>query len=566
MSNVAGKKLVREEANIREMETNSGIKLKVVYGPEDSANMDYKKDSGDPGEYPYVRSFYPPVATTRPSTHGQSDYQPYMGVGTTEDTRARFEFLRSIGIRDVNFALDLPTQMGRDSDDPRAYGEVGRVGLAIDTLRDMEDFFVGIDLGNTSTNMTINATAIILYAMYFAIAEKQGVPFEKLEGTPQNDIIKEMVARGAWVLDLEPAVKLAVDLAEWCIRNSPRMHPINNSGGHYGQSGATIPQCMACAFESQKAYIGQLLERGLTIDDLGRPLNFGSTGSGGAEIRFFESIAASRAARRMWVRIMKEEYGAKKPRSLRAQGVDVGAASNACSTAREPECNTIRGALLGVRSMLIDPGAMYGNRGGGNGNIRYDGAYAIPTETSHRLDHLQPRVTRENAKVRVMDPLAGSYYVEAMSKDIEEKTRYWMEEIRKHGGMIQGIENGFIQQMISKSAYTLQKQFQTGEKTKIGVNKFAVEEEKTREPEFLKYDWTIHERQIARLNKVKTERDTGQVERSLIALREATISSKKDRRINLIPWVMDCVKSYATVSEIFQIFKDEFGEFREPGF
>ncbi len=306
-----------------------------------AAGIDYKRDLGSAGEYPYVRAFYPPATSTRPSGHGESDHQPYMGVGTVEDTRARFEYLRRLGITDVNFALDLPTQMGLDSDDPRAYGEVGRVGIAIDTLKDMEDFFEGMSLANVATNMTINATAVILLAMYFAIAEKQGVPFEKLEGTPQNDIIKEYVARGAWVLDIEPAVKLTVDLAEWCIRNSPRMHPISNCGSHYGQSGATIPQEMAYAFESQREYIDQLRERGFTIDDLGRPLNFLAVASGGIEILFFESIAATRAARRMWARIMKEEYGAKKPRTMRLQRETVGAASNTCTTAREPEVLSI---------------------------------------------------------------------------------------------------------------------------------------------------------------------------------------------------------------------------------
>ena len=564
MGVVAGKRLVEGEASVREIETRAGTKLKVVYGPEDIADIDYKRDIGNAAEYPYVRSFYPPVAPTRPSSHGQFDHQPYMGVGTANDTRDRFEYLRKLGIRDLNLAFDLPTQMGWDSDEPRAFGEVGRVGLAIDTLKDMEDLYEGIDLGSISTNMTINATAIIICAMYFAVAEKQGVPFEKLEGTPQNDIIKEMVARGAWVLDLEPAVKLVIDLAEWCIKNSPLMHPLSTCGGHYAQSGATLSQAIACAFESHRTYIDLLLERGLTIDDLGRPLTFLEIGNGGGEIVFFESIAASRAARRMWSKLTKEEYGAKKPRTMRMLREQSSASANPCSTAREPECNIIRGALVGLSDQLVSPRAQTGHAGS-NGNIRYDGAYAIPTETSHRLDNLQRRVIVDSAQVRVADPLGGSYYVEALTRDMEKNIRYWMEEIKKRGGIVKAIKGGYIQQMIAKSAYPYQRQVQTGEKVKVGVNKFTVEEEKTREPEFLKYDPSIYDRQLARLKEIKAERDNSQVERSLAALRETTIKSKEDHTLNLIPWVMDCVKSYATVGEIFKVFKEEFGEFREPG-
>ena len=266
----------------------------------------------------------------------------------------------------------------------------------------------------------------------------------------------------------------------------------------------------------------------------------------------------------MWSKMVRDEYGAKKPRTMRLLREQSSAANNPASTAREPECNIIRGALVGISDQLISPRAQTGHAGN-NGNIRFDGAYAIPTETSHRLDNLQRRVIVDNAQVRVTDPLGGSYYIEAMTRDMEKSITHWMEEIRKRGGIVKAIKDGYIQQMLARSSYTYQRQLQTGEKVKIGVNKFTVEEEKTREPEFLRYDASIYDRQLDRLKQIKAERDSSKVETSLAALHEAAEKSKADQKLNLMPWVIDCVKSYATVAEIFKVFKDEFGEFREPG-
>jgi methylmalonyl-CoA mutase N-terminal domain/subunit len=530
----------RSGADIEEVELPTGIKIKTVYGPEDIAHLDYKQDIGDPGQYPYLRGPYPTMYRGRKWTK-----RLYAGFGTSEDTNRRFKFLLEHGQTGLSMALDLPTQLGMDSDDPLAEADVGRVGVAIDSLKDMEGVFEGIDLGKISTSFTINSTAAILLAMYIAVGDKQGVPQNKLTGTIQNDILKEYVARGTWIFPIEPSIRLIGDTIEYCANHIPKFNSISLSGPHMREAGATSVQELAYTFGNAKEYINEVLRRGYKIDDFAPNLSFIFCNRD----NFFEEICKYRAARRIWARIMKEDFGAQNPKSMMLRFA--GGGGGLCMTKNQPKLNIARSTLVALSSVL-----------GGAQSIllaAYDEAYAIPTEESARLALMIQNLLGEEVGVAdTVDPLAGSYFVESLTDEIEKKTWETMDRIEALGGMVKAIKAGYIQRELSREAYSEEMRIQSGEKIKIGLNKYVVEEDEEEEMELHETPLETIQKQIDRTKEVKAERDRGKVDEALIALAEAAKGTE-----NLMPHLVNAVKAYATVGEIVATFKSVFGTYHE---
>ena len=528
------------QEGLKEVELPSGIKIKPVYGPEDTAHLDYQQDVGNPGEYPYLRGPYGTMYRGRPWTK-----RLYAGYGTSEDTNKRFKFLMENGQTGLSMALDLPTQLGMDSGDPLAVADVGRVGVAIDTLKDLEGVFEGIDLGNISTSFTINSTAAILLAMYIAVGDKQGVPQEKLTGTIQNDILKEYVARGTWIFPIEPSVRLIGDTIEYCANHIPRFNSISISGPHMREAGATAVQELAYTFGNAKEYIKEVLRRGYDIDDFAPSLSFIFCNRD----NFFEEICKYRAARRLWARIMKEEYGAKNPKSMMLRFAAGG--GGLCMTKNQPKLNIARSTLVALSSVL-----------GGTQSLllaAYDEAYAIPTEESARLALMIQNLLGEEVGVAdTADPLAGSYFIESLTDEIEKKTREVIEKIDVLGGMVSAIKEGLIQRELAREAYIEEISIQKGEKVKIGINKYIVEEDEEEDMEIHQMPEDTIRKQVESTMKIKEERDQGKTEEALIALSEAAKGTE-----NMMPYLINAVKEYATVGEIVSTFKSVFGAYQE---
>ncbi|TAK35929.1 MAG: methylmalonyl-CoA mutase [Chloroflexota bacterium] len=527
---------------VRQATTAHGTPKRVVYGPENTASLDYDRDLGDPGEYPFTRGLFPTGYRSRLWT-----FRQYSGLGTAADTNARYKYLLSLGQTGLSVAFDLPTQTGLDADDPRAYGEVGRIGVAVSSLADMEDIFDGIPLDKISTSFTINAPSNYVLCMYLVVAEKQGVPWSEVRGTLQNDILKEYVSRGTWIYPPEPSIRMTGDTIEFCLKHVPRMNPVNVCQGHMYESGANEVYAMALTNLNAEVYIQEMLRRGYHVDDFAPLFTF----IGSSDIKLFEGIARYRAWRRLWARRMKEKYGAKNPKSMMLR-IANGAGAPTTLTRREPLNNLARltfwmlmAALGGTQSMTI---------------CGYDEAYATPTEESAKLSlRIQQIVAYETGIADVVDPLAGSYYVETLTNEIEAKTLEYMNEIEAAGGMVAGIESARIQREIARQAYEKEKEINRGERVMVGVNKFRDPNEQ--EPDFPIYrpDSSIHERQIERLNKVRRERDNVALERSLRALREVATRGE-----NVIPPMMECVRAYATVGEVHGLLREVYGEFKEP--
>ncbi len=528
------------QENLKEVELSSGIKIKPVYGPEDIAHLDYERDIGEPGKYPYLRGPYSTMYRGRPWTK-----RLYAGYGTSEDTNRRFKFLLENGQTGLSMALDLPTQLGMDSSDPLAVADVGRVGVAIDTLKDLEGVFDGIDLGKISTSFTINSTAAILLAMYIAVGEKQGVPQEKLTGTIQNDILKEYVARGTWIFPIEPSIRLIGDTIEHCANHIPKFNSISISGPHMREAGATAVQELAYSFGNAKEYINEVLRRGYKIDDFAPGLSFIFCNRD----NFFEEICKYRTARRLWARIMKEEYGASNPKSMMLRFA--GGGGGLCMTKNQPKLNIARSALVALSTVL-----------GGAQSIllaAYDEAYAIPTEESARLALMIQNLLGEEVGVAdTVDPLAGSYFIESLTDEIEKKTVETMERIESMGGMVNAIKAGHIQRELAREAYLEEMHIQRGEKVKIGVNKYVVEEDEEDEMEIHQSSEEAIQKQVERTNRVKAERDQSKVDEALIALSDAAKGTE-----NMMPYLISAVKSYATIGEIVATFKSVFGAYQE---
>lgn len=520
-----------------------GIEVKELYTPDDLKDRDYLKDLGLPGEYPYTRGIH------RSMYRGKLwSIRQYAGFGVAEDTNARFKYiLKEGGQNTLSVASHLPAQLGLDSDDPTpgVADEVGRVGVITDTLDDMERLFDGIPLDKVTTNFTINAVASILLAMYVAAAEKQGVPAGKVGGTVQNDILKEYVARGAYIFPPGPSMRLTSDIVEFCVKEVPKFNPISISGGHMIDAGCTSLQEMAFTLSNGIAYVEDLLARGLDIDTFAPRLGF----TWGGTRDFFEMVCKLRASRRLWAKIMREKFGAKDPHSWMMRAF--GGGGMPFLTKEQPENNIVRQTIMEMAAVL----------GGVQASTAapYDEAYAIPTERSQRIAlRTQQIIAYESGLPKTVDPLGGSYYVESLTNQMEEETSKLMERIRVQGGMVAAIERGQVQKEILDSAYEQHKQNQSGERVIVGVNAFRVEGDDN-EMQLHKMDTSTFSKQIERLHKIKRERSNENVQRALRGLRRA--AEGKD---NLMPHILDAVKTYATIGEIVGTMKDVFGTYTPP--
>ncbi len=532
----------KKEIPIRPCTLESGIDVKVSYGPEDVAGIDYERDIGEPGKYPFTRGIHETMYRSRPFTMRQ-----YAGFGTPVEANQRFKYLIEHGQNALNVAFDLPTQNGLDSDNPRASGEVGRVGMAIDTLADMETAFDGIDLSKISVSLTINPVASIMIGMYKVVAEKQGVPNDRVMGTAQNDILKEYVGRGTWIFDVEPSLRLITDTVEFCAKELPRYFPLSVCGYHIRESGANPVQEMAYGFLIAKEYAQRAMKRGLKPDEfLGRfSFNFDIHGN------FFEQVAKFRAGRRLWAKICKEELGAENPKSMMLRGIFGGGGGGL--TIAEPENNIVRTAYYALASALSGTQTM--------ALCCFDEAYTIPSEKASLIALRTMQLMQEEIGVcDTVDPLAGSYYVEWLTSEMEKRIAEEMKRIDELGGIVKCIANGYIQKLVSKQAYEEEKKIRSGEIPKVGVNKYVSEESASREVQLHEFNPKVQEDQVNRLQEVKEKRDSAEVEKALAALRDKAANTEE----NLMPSIMDCVRTYCTVGEMSDVFRDVFGEFKEP--
>jgi methylmalonyl-CoA mutase N-terminal domain/subunit len=533
---VLGPVLQRHPERRDRFETHSGIEVKRVYTPED-AQIDYVEDLGFPGQYPFTRGVYPTMYRGRLWTMRQ-----YAGYATAEESNRRYKYLLSQGQTGLSVAFDLPTQIGYDSDHPLAEGEVGKVGVAIDSLEDMEVLFEGIPLDKVSTSMTINAPAAILLAMYIAVAKKQGVDPKVLQGTIQNDILKEYVARGTYIFPPQPSMRLITDIFAYCKENLPRWNTISISGYHIREAGATAVQEVAFTLANAIAYVEAAIQAGLNVDEFAGRLSFFFN----SHNDFLEEVAKFRAARRLWARIMKERFKAREPSSwmLRFHTQTAG-----CTlTAQQPENNVVRVTLQALAAVLGGTQSLHTNS--------LDEALSLPTEKSVQIAlRTQQIIAHESGVTNTIDPLAGSYCIEALTNEIERRAKDYIEKIDAMGGALAAIERGFMQREIQESAYRYQLEIEEGARVVVGVNRFTVEEEVPLRR--LKVDPAVRERQIARLKALKERRDGEKVHNLLIRLRETARGHE-----NLLPIILECVEAYATLGEICGVLREVFGEYK----
>ncbi|HHY69653.1 MAG TPA: methylmalonyl-CoA mutase family protein [Bacillota bacterium] len=521
----------------KEFHTDSGIPVERFYTPEDLKDWDYLEKLGFPGDYPFTRGVQPTMYRGRLWTMRQ-----YAGFGTAKETNERFRFLLEQGQTGLSVAFDLPTQMGYDSDHPLAEGEVGRVGVAIDSLEDMEIVFEGIPLDKVSTSMTINAPAAILLAMYQAVGEKQGVDARKLRGTVQNDILKEYVARGTYIFPPEPSMRLVTDIFEYCSQNIPSWNTISISGYHIREAGSTAAQEIAFTLANGIAYVQAAIDKGLDVDEFAGRLSFFFN----SHMNFFEEIAKFRAARRLWARIMKERFGAKKEKSmmLRFHTQTAG-----CSlTAQQPDNNIVRTAMEALAAVLGGTQSLHTNS--------KDEALALPSEEAVRTAlRTQQIIAYETGVADTIDPLAGSYFIEKLTDEIEALAIDYIRKIDDMGGAVKAIENGFMQREIQESAYRYQREIESKERLVVGVNCFESEEEPPQN--LLKVDPAIGESQKKRLEELKARRDGVAVSKALEKVEEAARGQD-----NLVVPIFHAVKSYATIGEICDVLRGVFGIYR----
>jgi len=509
------------------------------YTPEDLADIDYNGEIGYPGEYPYTRG----VQATGYRGRLWSIRQ-YAGYGTAAETNQRFKFLLKEGQPGLSVAFDLPTQLGYDSDDPLSVGEVGKVGVAIDTLADMETMFKGIPLDQVSTSMTINAPASVLVAMYAVVGQKQGVPQDRVSGTAQNDVLKEYVARGTYIYPPKPSLRLAADLMSYCARELPRFNAISISGYHMRDAGCTAAQEMAFTFANAIAYIEASLERGVGVDDIGPRISWIFN----TQNNFLEEVAKYRALRRMWAKIMRERFKAEDARSwmLRTH-VQTGGAT---LTAQQPENNIVRAALQALATAL-----------GGVQSLAlscYDEALALPTEEAQRIAvRTQQVIGYESGVANTADPVGGSYYIEWLTNELERKAWEYIDRVEDMGGAIAAIESGYVQREIQEASYAYQQAIDEGKKVIVGVNKFVQEDE---EPQMIfRVNPEAERAQIKRLARVRKERDRASVDAALSRLEEVSRDGE-----NLMYPIVEAVKAYASVGEICGVMRRVFGDYQPP--
>jgi methylmalonyl-CoA mutase N-terminal domain/subunit len=522
-------------------ETLSGIEAKRVYTPEDVADH-YIERLGFPGEFPFTRGIQPTMYRGRFWTMRQ-----YAGYASAEESNARYKYLLAQGQTGLSVAFDLPTQTGYDSDHAMAEGEVGKVGVAISSLDDMERLFDGIPLDQVSTSMTINATAAILLAMYVAVAKKQGVAVGAdgrlpLRGTVQNDILKEYIARGTYIFPPTSSMRLATDIIEYCARELPNWNPISISGYHIREAGSTAVQEVAFTFANAIEYVNATLARGLAFDDFAPQLSFFFV----AQLDFLEEIAKFRAARRLWARLAKDKFGAQKLAAMmlrfhtQTAGVSL--------TAQQPRNNIVRTAIEGLAAVLGGTQSLHTNS--------YDEALALPTEESVQVAlRTQQIIAHESGVTNTVDPCAGSYYIEYLTEEIERHAVEYIEKIEKLGGALKAIESGYITREIQESAWKFQREVEAKERIIVGVNEYVTDE--PGHAKILRVDPRVRDEQVARLRALRARRDAARVENSLSALRDAARGTA-----NLLPAILACVESYATIGEICDVLRGEFGEFR----
>ncbi len=530
----------QSEADIQPVFNESGLEIKPLYTAEDVQASGGSGGIGTPGEFPFTRGIHQYMYRQRPWTMRQ-----YAGFGQPEETNKRFRYLIAHGQTGLNVAFDLPTQSGMDSDDPAARGEVGRVGMAVDTLKDFEIAFEGIDLDKITVSLTINGAAATLIAMYFAMAQKRGYDIGKLRGTAQNDILKEFIGRGTWVFPVEPSIKLVGDTILYCAEHAPLYSPVSVCGYHIRESGANPVQEMAYAFCIAKAYIDHVLERGLGIDDFASRLSFNFDIHG----NLFEQVAKFRAGRRLWAKIVKDQYNAQNPRSMWMRMIAGGGGGGL--TVEQPENNIIRSAYYALISALSGTQTM--------ALCCYDEAYTIPTEKATRLSLRTMQILIEEMGLcDTVDPLAGSYYVETLTNQMEERIRAVMKEVDVQGGIVRAIAEGHIQNAVSKQAYERLRKIENGEIRRVGVNCYCVPEEQ-QQVEFHPFDEEACTEQIERLNRLRANRDNDQVTQAL----ERVLADAKAGR-NAMPAIIDAVKAYATVGELTNCLVEAYGRYEEP--
>ncbi len=522
-----------------ERETPSGIPLKAVYGPQDAAGADQASTIGSPGDYPFTRGIHPTMYRGRLWTMRQ-----FAGFGTAEDTNRRFHYLLEHGQTGLSVAFDMPTLMGYDSDDPMALGEVGREGVAVDSLADMEILLDGIPLDRVTTSMTINAPANVLLAMYVAVADRRGTPRESLGGTTQTDMLKEFIAQKEWVVPPRPSMRLIQDMLVFGTRHLPRWNVISISGYHIREAGSTAVQELAFTIADGIAYVEAGLAAGLDVDEFAPRLSFFFD----VHSDFFEEIAKFRAARRMWATIMRGRFGAKSPRSLwlRTHAQTAGVSL----TAQQPLNNIARVTLQALAGVLGGTQSLHTNS--------MDETFALPTEEAVRVAlRTQQIIAHESGVAAAADPLGGAYYVEALTDRVEEEAWKYIRKIDELGGMVAAVEAGFPQREIAESSYRFQQQVDRGERVIVGVNEFVLEGE-TRIP-LLKIDPEVEARQVERTRRVRAERDGSRVESRLRALGAALGGTD-----NTMEHVLECVHAYATLGEICGAFRAAYGGYREP--
>ncbi len=528
-------------SDIKPVVNESGIEIQPVYTAEDLAASGGSKRIGLPGEFPFTRGIHRYMYRQQPWTMRQ-----YAGFGTPEETNRRFRYLIENGQTGLNVAFDLPTQVGLDSDDPMAEGEVGRVGMAVDTLKDIEIAFEGIDLDKITVSLTINGAAPPLIAMYFAMAEKRGYDVARLRGTAQNDILKEFIGRGTWVFPVEPSIKLVGDTILYCAENAPLYSPVSVCGYHIRESGANPVEEMAYAFCIAKAYIDHVLARGMAIDDFASRLSFNFDIFG----NLFEQVAKFRAARRLWATILKEQYHAADPRSMWMRMIAGG--GGAGLTVEQPQNNIVRGAYYALVSALSGTQTM--------ALCCYDEAYTIPSEAAARISLRTMQILMEEIGLcDTVDPLAGSYYVETLTNQMEERIRAVMAEVDAQGGIVKGVSEGRIQDAVSRQALERVKKLERGEIRRVGMNCYRAEEDEERPIEFHPFKEEVAAEQIARLDRTRAERDHDAVRRALDRVR-----TDADKGRNVMPAVVEAVELYASVGELTKCLVDVYGRYEEP--
>jgi len=517
----------------------SGIPINRVYTPLDMEGFDYLKQLGLPGQYPYTRAVQPTAYRGRFWTMRQ-----YAGFASADETNERYHFLLKSGQTGLSVAFDLPTQIGYDSDHPLAQGEVGKVGVCIDSLWDMERLFQGIPLDQVSTSMTINSPCAILMAMYLAVAEKQGVPFDKLRGTVQNDILKEYPARGTYIFAPRPSMRLITDIFAYCTKEVPQWNTISISGYHIREAGSTAVQEVAFTLANGIAYVEAAIAAGMKVDEFGPRLSFFFN----SHSDFLEEVAKFRAARRLWAKIMKERFNAQDPRSLMLR---FHTQTAGCSlTAQQPLNNIMRVAFQAMSAVLGGTQSLHTNS--------YDEALALPSEVAVQVAlRSQQVVAYETNVCDTVDPLAGSYYIEKLTDEVEARAQEYIDQIDRMGGAVAAIEKGFIQKEIGASAYRFQREIEKGERIIVGLNRFQTHEDKL--TGLLKVDPEVGAKQVARLQELKNTRDNAAVKQALAELKTAAEGTD-----NLMPPILKAVKALATLGEVCDTLRGVFGEYEAP--